>query len=48
MLGVFQVLKAASIKVAVFWDVATCSLVEVELKGAYSLRQRSQWPRGLA
>jgi hypothetical protein len=35
----FQVLTAASTKMAVFWDVAPCSLVDVDrcLRGAYCL-----------
>jgi hypothetical protein len=28
----FQVLTAASMKMTVFWDVAPCSLLEIDLK----------------
>jgi hypothetical protein len=35
----FQVLTAASTKVTVFWDVAPCSLVEIDrgFRGVYRL-----------
>jgi hypothetical protein len=42
----FQVLKAASMKMAVFWVVARCNLVEVcrRFRGAYCLHhQGSEW-----
>jgi hypothetical protein len=39
----FQVLTAASMKIAVFWAVAPCFLVEVyrRFKGAYCLHNQS-------
>jgi hypothetical protein len=39
----FQVLKAMSMKMAVFWVVAPCSLVEVyrRFKGAFCLHHES-------
>jgi hypothetical protein len=35
----FQVLTAASMKMTVFWDVAQCSVVEIDrrFRGAYCL-----------
>jgi hypothetical protein len=41
----FQVLTATSVKMAVFWVVAPCSLVEVYLRfrGAYCLRIRAMY-----
>jgi hypothetical protein len=38
----FQVLKAASVKMLAFWDIAPCSLVIVDrrFKGAYCLRRQ--------
>jgi hypothetical protein len=37
----FQVLRAACMKIAVFWDVASCSLVEEyrRFRGVYYLHQ---------
>jgi hypothetical protein len=44
---IFQVLKAASMKVAVFWVVALCSLVEVtdvsEVLAASIIRAIARW-----
>jgi hypothetical protein len=39
----FQVLKATSIKMAVFWDVAPCSLIDNgrRFRGTYCLHRRS-------
>jgi hypothetical protein len=38
----FQVFTAASIKIIAFWDIALCSLVEVDrrFRGAYCLHHR--------
>jgi hypothetical protein len=43
----FQVLSATSMKMAVFWDAAPCSLVEIDLRyrGAYAFNIRS-WKVG--
>jgi hypothetical protein len=39
----FQYLTATSMKIISFWDVASCSLVEIGrgFRGAYCLRHRS-------
>jgi hypothetical protein len=39
----FEVLKAMSVKMAVFWDVAPCSLVDIDRRfiGAYCLHYRA-------
>jgi hypothetical protein len=38
----FQVLTAASVKVAIFWDIAPSSLVEIDrrFRGAYCLHRQ--------
>jgi hypothetical protein len=42
MLARFQVLTAASVKTRAFWDVALCSLVEVDhrFEGTYCLHHQ--------
>jgi hypothetical protein len=42
----FQVLTAASMKFRVFWDVASCSLIEVDrcFGGVYCLHQQGDRP----
>jgi hypothetical protein len=43
MLVSFQALTAASMKMTVFWDVASCSLIEIRrrIRDAYCLRHSS-------
>jgi hypothetical protein len=46
--GTFQVLMVASMKMTAFWDVAPCSLVEVDrrFRGVYCLHyQDDEWRR---
>jgi hypothetical protein len=41
----FQVLTAPSMNMTALWDIAACSLVEVDRRfsGAYCLRQGDEW-----
>jgi hypothetical protein len=46
LIGRFQVLTAASMKITVFWDVAPCSLVEVyrRCRGTCCLHHQGDYP----
>jgi hypothetical protein len=43
---IFQILMAASLKMTAFWDIAPCSLAEVDrrFRGAYCLRYQAIRP----
>jgi hypothetical protein len=44
-LVLFQVLTAASMNMAAFWDIASCCLVKVHrrFRGTYFLHQDDEW-----
>jgi hypothetical protein len=42
----YQVLAATSMKIAVFWDVASCSLVETAYQGIAGQITRGNIPEG--